>query len=219
MAATSPGDPGDPRPGRPASPTGATIEPRVVGAVSQTPETTRILGAVLAALLLPGDVLLLSGGLGAGKTTFTQGLVAALGGDEAVTSPTFTLMRAYRTTPVVVHVDCWRLAQLDEVADLALEEILDEGGVAVVEWGEAAAPLIGSDALEVLFERSWETGVGSSGSEPAHENARFVQFVSTSATWTDRLDALATVLPALALERAQAPSQAHGPTDAPVDVR
>lgn len=123
--------------------------------VSPAAEATRRLGALLAETLQPGEVLLLSGGLGAGKTTLTKGLVAALGSDEEVTSPTFTLCRTYASDPVVAHVDCWRLEQLSEVVDLALEEVLDEGGIVVVEWGEAAAPLLGRDAL---FVRLGEPG-------------------------------------------------------------
>ena len=103
----------------------------------------------MAHLLCAGDVVLLVGSLGAGKTTFVQGLVAALGGREPVTSPTFTLAHKYRTSPPVTHVDLWRLGHLQEVVDLALEEELDEGGVVVVEWGEAAEPLYGADALVV----------------------------------------------------------------------
>jgi len=66
-----------------------------------------------------------------------------------VTSPTFTLAHKYRTSPPVTHVDLWRLGHLQEVVDLALEEELDEGGVVIVEWGEAAEPLYGADALVV----------------------------------------------------------------------
>ena len=69
-----------------------------------------------------------------------------------MTSPTFTLAHTYRTTPPVTHVDLWRLEHLQEVVDLALEEELDEGGVVVVEWGEAAEPLYGADALVVRLD-------------------------------------------------------------------
>lgn len=116
-------------------------------------EATRSLGAALARLLRPGDVVLLVGDLGAGKTTLVQGLVAALGGGDAVTSPTFTLAHTYRCVPPVTHVDLWRLENLQEVVDLALDETLDEGGVVVAEWGEAAEPLLGGDALVVRLDR------------------------------------------------------------------
>lgn len=160
---------------------------------------TQALAALIAALLEPGDVLLLSGGLGAGKTTFTKGLVAALGSDEPVTSPTFTLLRTYRTDPVVAHVDCWRLDQLDEVADLALDEILDDGGVAVIEWGEVAAPLLGRDALEVLIAPVAPDAAGTAcrpagrGAQPEElpEPSRLVCLRASSASWRPRLARLA----------------------------
>lgn len=111
---------------------------------------TERVGALVAGVLAPGDVVLLSGSLGAGKTTLTKGLVVALGGDaDEVTSPTFTLLRTYPTDPVVAHVDCWRLEQLAELLDLGLSELLDDGAIAVVEWGEAAAPVLGAGALFV----------------------------------------------------------------------
>jgi tRNA threonylcarbamoyladenosine biosynthesis protein TsaE len=116
-------------------------------------KATRSLGAVVAALIAPGDVVLLSGGLGAGKTTLTKGLVEALGGDE-VTSPTFTLCQFYETKPEIAHVDCWRLESTAELADLALEEVLDAGGVAVIEWGERAASILGSEALHVTLREA-----------------------------------------------------------------
>ncbi len=136
-------------------------------------EQTRAIGAAMAHLLCAGDVVLLVGSLGAGKTTFVQGLVAALGGREPVTSPTFTLAHKYRTSPPVTHVDLWRLGHLQEVVDLALEEELDEGGVVVVEWGEAAEPLYGADALVVRL--AW----GRSDSERTIAiEARGASFVS-----------------------------------------
>jgi len=114
---------------------------------------TRAIGAGIARLLLPGDVVLLVGPLGAGKTTLVQGVVAALSGERAATSPTFTLAHSYATIPPVTHVDLWRLEHMQEVVDLALEEVLDEGEVVLAEWGDAAEPLYGSDALVVRL--SW----------------------------------------------------------------
>jgi tRNA threonylcarbamoyladenosine biosynthesis protein TsaE len=110
-------------------------------------------GACIARLLRAGDVVLLVGPLGAGKTTLVQGLVAAIGGEQMVTSPTFTLAHTYQTTPPVTHVDLWRLEHLQEIVDLGLEEVLDSGGAVLAEWGEAAEPLYGSDALIVRLER------------------------------------------------------------------
>ena len=113
------------------------------GVTTFSPSRPGQVGAGIARVLRGGDVVLLVGSLGAGKTTLVQGLVAALGGHQPVTSPTFTLAHRYKTTPQVTHVDLWRLEHLQEVVDLALEEELEEGGVVIVEWGEAAEPLYG----------------------------------------------------------------------------
>ncbi len=134
-------------------------------------------------------MLLLSGGLGAGKTTLTKGLVAALGAVGEVTSPTFTLLRTYATEPVVAHVDCWRLEQLGEVADLGLDELLDDGAVAVVEWGEAAEQLFGEDALHVVMDVAKDVG-DAQGDAQGDDAARGVRVVTVTAggpSWAARL--------------------------------
>jgi tRNA threonylcarbamoyladenosine biosynthesis protein TsaE len=112
------------------------------------------LGAVVASLLRPGDTVLLGGDLGAGKTTFTQGLAAALGVSGPVTSPTFVLLHSYRTSAGwdLLHADVWRLEQLQEVIDLAIPELLEEGAAAIVEWGEMAAPALAPDYLHVAID-------------------------------------------------------------------
>jgi tRNA threonylcarbamoyladenosine biosynthesis protein TsaE len=133
----------------------------------------------MAPFLVAGDVVLLVGSLGAGKTTFVQGLVAALGGHEAVTSPTFTLSHKYRTAPAVTHVDLWRLDRLQEIVELALDEELDDGGVVVVEWGEAAEPLYGADALVVRLD--WG----------AFEEERAVTIEARGESWASRVGDLA----------------------------
>jgi len=160
-----------------------------------SPAETRSLGALLARFLEPGDVLLLSGGLGAGKTTLTKGIVAALGSEEEVTSPTFTLLRTYATRPVIAHVDCWRVEQLGEIADLGLDELLDEGAVVVAEWGEAAAPLVGQDALTVRLDDPTDPEAAGpiAGTPVARPRAerRVVTITSRAPTWSDRLARLA----------------------------
>ena len=119
-------------------------------------EATRALAGRLAGVLRPGDVLLLEGDLGAGKTTFTQGLAAALGVEAAVTSPTFTLMNIYATSAGydLVHVDVYRLERLSEVVDLALPEMLEDGAVVVVEWGERARAALPGPCLGIRIERA-----------------------------------------------------------------
>jgi tRNA threonylcarbamoyl adenosine modification protein YjeE len=112
---------------------------------------TERLGEVIARLLRAADVVLLVGDLGAGKTTLVRGLVRGLGGQDKVTSPTFTLRHEYATTPALTHVDCWRLAEPDELDDLGLDEVLADGGALVIEWGEFADFRFGSAALHVAL--------------------------------------------------------------------
>ncbi|WP_395656696.1 tRNA (adenosine(37)-N6)-threonylcarbamoyltransferase complex ATPase subunit type 1 TsaE [Nocardioides sp.] len=118
-------------------------------------EAMRGLGRSLAGQLAPGDLIVLSGELGAGKTTFTQGLGAGLGVRGDITSPTFVIARVHPSTvggPDLVHVDAYRLAGLDELDDLDLDASLDEA-VTVVEWGEGLAEGLSESRLEVAIVR------------------------------------------------------------------
>jgi tRNA threonylcarbamoyladenosine biosynthesis protein TsaE len=113
-----------------------------------TPERTRALGAIVADHLRPGDVVALSGELGAGKTCFVQGAAAALGVEEPVTSPTFVLVRIHEGRLPVVHCDVYRLGSLQDVLELG-DEVLAPDVVTFIEWGDAVAPLLPPDHLEV----------------------------------------------------------------------
>ncbi len=113
------------------------------------PEETRKLGAALAALLVPGDVVSLTGDLGAGKTCLVQGAAGALGVEEHVTSPTFVLAREYHGSIPVHHLDVYRLDRLQEVLDLGFEDMLDPRGVIFIEWGDAVEALLPRSYLEV----------------------------------------------------------------------
>ncbi|HVX22504.1 MAG TPA: tRNA (adenosine(37)-N6)-threonylcarbamoyltransferase complex ATPase subunit type 1 TsaE [Acidimicrobiales bacterium] len=152
-------------------------------------DDTRALAGAIADLVRPGDVLLLVGGLGAGKTTFAQGFAARLGVDGPVTSPTFTLVRQYPcAVGQLLHADLYRLDRLAEVADLALSELLDsdaEGAVALVEWGDGAAAVLGPDALTVTLARP---------ADQDDDDLRTVVVSGGGAAWADRWVDLAAAL-------------------------
>jgi tRNA threonylcarbamoyladenosine biosynthesis protein TsaE len=126
-----------------------------VEVVLPTAEDTTAFGRRLAAVLRAGDLVLLSGDLGAGKTTLTRGLGAALGVRGAVTSPTFVIARWHPSLddgPALVHVDAYRLGSLAEVDDLDLDASLEET-VTVVEWGQGKVEELSADRLEVTLHR------------------------------------------------------------------
>ena len=119
-------------------------------------DAMRDLGRDLAARLHPGDLVVLSGGLGAGKTTLTQGLGEGLGVRGGVTSPTFVIARVHPSLvrgPALVHVDAYRLGGIDELDDLDLDASLDEA-VTVVEWGTGVAEGLDASRLEVRISRA-----------------------------------------------------------------
>jgi tRNA threonylcarbamoyladenosine biosynthesis protein TsaE len=127
-----------------------------VEVVTETAEETRALGERLAGLLRAGDLLVLSGDLGAGKTTFTQGLGDGLGVRGAITSPTFVISRVHPSLtggPALVHVDAYRLPSTGEFDDLDLDTSLDEA-VTVVEWGTGVAEGLAAERLEVELLRA-----------------------------------------------------------------
>lgn len=124
----------------------------IVTVTCPTETDTRAAAGRLASLLRPGDVVVLAGPLGCGKTTFTSGLADGLCVEEPVTSPSFVLMRRYESGFLpLVHVDVYRLGTIGEFEDL---EALDEGrdGVVVIEWGNAVLPVLPPDHLVVEFE-------------------------------------------------------------------
>jgi tRNA threonylcarbamoyladenosine biosynthesis protein TsaE len=120
--------------------------------VSNSPEATTAAGERLAARLGAGDVVALTGELGAGKTCFVQGLVRGLGATTAATSPTFVLVNEYRGRLPVHHVDVYRARSLTELLDLGLEELIAGGGVTIVEWADRCDPLLPARAIRVHIE-------------------------------------------------------------------
>lgn len=116
---------------------------------TSSPTETREAAAALAGVLRVGDVVSLTGELGAGKTCFVQGVAAGLGIERRVTSPTFMLLRSYDDGSIpLVHVDVYRLDRLQDVLELG-DEVMAPDRLTLVEWGDAIAPLLPDDRLQV----------------------------------------------------------------------
>jgi tRNA threonylcarbamoyladenosine biosynthesis protein TsaE len=157
---------------------GATIDLDTDG-----PQATTAVGAALAPILRPGDVVSLTGDLGAGKTTLVQGAARGLGVEEAVLSPTFTLVREYRGSVPVYHLDVYRLDRIQDVIDLGFEEIIDRGGVVFIEWGDAIEALLPDSHLQVeltLFD--------------GDDNGRRLAITGRGRRWAERWEGLESVL-------------------------
>ncbi|EYT84478.1 MULTISPECIES: tRNA (adenosine(37)-N6)-threonylcarbamoyltransferase complex ATPase subunit type 1 TsaE [unclassified Streptomyces] len=156
----------------PAAPHSAA-DPVSVELTLTAAEQTRELGRRLAGLLRAGDLVMLSGELGAGKTTLTRGLGEGLGVRGAVTSPTFVIARVHPSLgdgPPLVHVDAYRLGGgLDEMEDLDLDVSLPDS-VIVVEWGEGKVEELTEDRLQIAIHRS--TGTASGAGEADDETRR-----------------------------------------------
>lgn len=121
---------------------------------SNSPQTTQEIGKVVASLLRPHDVLILSGDLGAGKTQFSKGVAKALGVKEAIQSPTFNILLIHEGEKLTLfHIDLYRLNSEDELEDTGIFEILDDEGVALIEWGEPYAKLLAPSYTIVRIER------------------------------------------------------------------
>jgi len=120
---------------------------------SRSPEQTRRLGMRLGALLLPGDVICLQGNLGAGKTTFTQGMAQGWGSLDSVTSPTFVLVNVYRRPDGkrMFHLDAYRLESASEAEELDPDAMLSEGPL-IVEWPERVETILPEDRLWVNLD-------------------------------------------------------------------
>lgn len=115
-------------------------------------DETRAAGARLAATLRAGDVVALSGELGAGKTCFVQGLVRGLHAGAWATSPTFVLVNEYRGDLPIHHVDAYRAAGPAEMIDVGLLELIDGDGVTVIEWADRVAPLLPDRTIHVTID-------------------------------------------------------------------
>ena len=149
-------------------------------------EQTREVGEALASLLRTRDAVVLMGELGAGKTTFAQGVARGLGIEEQVSSPTFTLIKEYSGILDLAHVDVYRLDKVQDVVDLGLEELGGGDDVLLVEWGDTIEELLPDERLRVELITDDATG----------EDARAISISATGVGWGDRFAELeAAVLP------------------------
>jgi tRNA threonylcarbamoyladenosine biosynthesis protein TsaE len=151
---------------------------------AETADDTRAVGAAFAELLRARDAVILTGELGAGKTTLVQGIARGLGVTDHVVSPTFTLVREYHGRLEVAHVDVYRLERIQDVMDLGLEELGDGEAVLLVEWGDAVEEILPADHVTIEL-------VGGEDDE-----ARRLTFTPGGQTWVERWERLEqTLLP------------------------
>lgn len=142
-------------------------------------DATHAVAGALAELSRAGDIILLAGEMGAGKTAFAQGFGRALGVTEPITSPTFTLVHSYDTGgPTLHHADVYRLDQLAEVADLALGELAEFDGIVLVEWGDVVSSAFGEHLVVRLDLVDGEV------------DARLITITPSGGTWARRWTAL-----------------------------
>lgn len=169
-------------------------------------EQMRTFAAALAEHLRAGDLLILTGNLGAGKTTFTQSLGKALDVAGRITSPTFVIAREHPSRsggPALVHVDAYRLADGEELEDLDLDSELDES-ITVVEWGAGLAEQLSSDHLDITITPVWDEAaegndsVGIDDEDEVEDERRTVDLVGRGDAWIERLPAVEAAVSALA---------------------
>lgn len=142
-------------------------------------DDTAAVAAAVAEVTVGGDLLVLSGDLGAGKTAFTKSFAAALGVEAPVTSPTFTLANRYEGRLVVHHLDAYRLEGMAEVRDLGLDELIAPDAVTVIEWGDTIEAVLPRERLEIRLTLP---------DDPHRsDDDRQLSLTSPGATWGDRL--------------------------------
>ncbi|MGP9586886.1 tRNA (adenosine(37)-N6)-threonylcarbamoyltransferase complex ATPase subunit type 1 TsaE [Micrococcaceae sp. AOP34-BR2-30] len=166
----------------------------------------RAFAEALAGHLRAGDLLILSGNLGAGKTTFTQSLGRALGVTGRITSPTFVIAREHPSSgdgPALVHVDAYRLSDAEELGDLDLDSELEES-ITVVEWGAGLAEQLSSDYLGVTITPMFDLAAdvadeadAADADEDDEDERRLVELHGHGSTWDARLQQVGDSLRAL----------------------
>ncbi|TAN30367.1 MAG: tRNA (adenosine(37)-N6)-threonylcarbamoyltransferase complex ATPase subunit type 1 TsaE [Actinomycetota bacterium] len=121
--------------------------------VVENAEDTKLLAQTIAKYLRSGDLVILSGDLGTGKTVFARALLASMGVKEVVTSPTFVLVKSYQGVIPIDHIDIYRIYDPDELDILCIGDLLEDGHAVVIEWGERAIGLLGPSYIQITFER------------------------------------------------------------------
>jgi len=153
---------------------------------SESTKGTEEVARVVSEYLVGGDLVLLAGDLGAGKTVFARGLAAGLGVVEPVLSPTFTLTREYRGRVRIVHADVYRLDRVSELADLGFDDA-DDDTVTIVEWGDVVSGALGADRLEVRLDFV-----------PDCDDTRRITIGAVGPAWSARVNALRAAVEATA---------------------
>ena len=150
---------------------------------SASPDVTREIAVILAQVAQPGDLIILAGDMGAGKTCFAGGFARGLGISDRITSPTFTLVNTYDGRLRLHHLDVYRLDQLHEALDLGLAELLDDGSVTLIEWGDVISPVLPSDYLEIQLD-----------CDDDDDEKRTMMLVQVGASWASRMPGLTVAL-------------------------
>lgn len=165
---------------------------------------THAIASALALLARPGDIIVLAGEMGAGKTAFAQGFGRALGITDAITSPTFTLVHSYPCPDgrrTLHHADIYRLDRTSDVEELALHELAEFGGIVLIEWGDVAAAGLG-EHLEVRLSHDDELDTDADGDGDGDgdgddvdddfglDAARTIELHATGSSWAGRWDRL-----------------------------
>jgi tRNA threonylcarbamoyladenosine biosynthesis protein TsaE len=157
---------------------------------SSSIDDTHAVAAAIAGIARSGDVIILSGEMGAGKTAFAQGFGRALGVDEPITSPTYTLVHSYdvpKSGPLgrvtLHHADLYRLNRTEEVADLALAELAEFDGIVLVEWGDVVETTFG-EHLVVHLEHEVPDDPGDD--DESGDTVRSIEIAGVGPTWASR---------------------------------
>lgn len=130
---------------------GTISETQLLQVNSRSPEQTQLLGRYLGELACKGDLFLLAGALGTGKTCLVQGIARGLGVKEHAFSPSFVIVREYHGRLPLYHIDLYRLDRVQEIANLGLEDYLGGNGVCVIEWADKGLPLLPQDNLHITL--------------------------------------------------------------------